>query len=53
MERIQKRIHNIISGLATAGLNSRQLTDDDVRVLLDSFFNDSKRVEYGTVMASV
>ena len=53
MERIKKRIHNIISGLATAGLNSRQLTDDDVRVLLDSFFNDSKRVEYGTVMASV
>lgn len=53
MERIQKRIHNIISGLATAGLNSRQLTDDDARVLLDSFFNDSKRVEYGTVMADV
>ncbi len=53
MERIQKRIHNMISGLATAGLNSRQLTDDDARVLLDSFFNDSKRVEYGTVMADV
>ena len=53
MERIQKRIHNMISGLATAGLNSRQLTDDDARVLLDSFFNDSKRVEYGKVMADV
>ena len=53
MERIQKRIHTIISGLANAGLNSRQLTDDDARVLLDSFFNDSKRVEYGTVMANV
>ena len=53
MERIQKRIHNMISGLATAGLNSRQLTDDDARVLLDSFFNDSKRVEYGTVMTDV
>ena len=53
MERIQKRIHNMISGLATAGINSRQLTDDDARVLLDSFFNDSKRVEYGTVMADV
>ncbi len=53
MERIQKRLHNMISGLATAGLNSRQLTDDDARVLLDSFFNDSKRVEYGTVMTDV
>lgn len=52
-ERIQKRIHNMIGQLAQAGLNSRQLTDDDVRVLLDSMFNDSKMVEFGTVMASV
>lgn len=53
MERIHKRIHNMITGFANAGINSRQLTDDDARVLLDSFFNDSKRVEYGTVMADV
>lgn len=52
-ERIQKRVHNMISGLASAGLVSRQLTDEDVRVLLDSFLNDSKRVEYGTVMSDV
>ncbi len=52
-ERIQKRIHNIIGGFASAGLNARQLTDDDVRVLLDSFFNDSNKVEFGTVMADV
>lgn len=53
MERIQKRIHNMISGLAGAGLVSRQLTEEDVRALLDSFFNDSNRVEYGTVMSDV
>lgn len=53
VERIQKRVHNMISGLANAGINSRQITDDDARVLLDSFFNDSKRVEYGTVMSDV
>lgn len=53
MERIQKRIHNLISGLANCGLNSRQLSEDDCRVLLDSFFNDSKRVEFGTVMTDV
>lgn len=53
MERIQKRVHNMISGLAAAGLVSRQLTEEDVRVLLDSFLNDSKRVEYGTVMSDV
>lgn len=52
-ERIQKRIHNIIGGFASAGLNARQLTDEDARVLLDSFFNDSKKVEFGTVMADV
>lgn len=52
-ERIQKRVHNLISGLAAAGLNSRQVTDDDLRVLLDSFFNDSKKTEFGTVMSSV
>lgn len=52
-ELIQKRIHNMISGLAGAGLNSRELTDDDIRVLLDSFFNDSKRIEFGTVMTDV
>ena len=53
MERIQKRIHNMISGLASAGLVSRQLTEEDIRVLLDSFLNDSKRIEYGTVMSDV
>lgn len=52
-ELIQKRIHNLIANLAQAGLNSRQLTDDDARVLLDSFFNDCKKIEYGTVMTDV
>lgn len=52
-ERIQKRIHNIIGGFASAGLNARQVTEDDIRVLLDSFFNDSKKVEFGTVMTDV
>lgn len=52
-EKIQKKVHNIIGGFASAGLNARQLTDDDARVLLDSFFNDSKKYEFGTVMADV
>lgn len=52
-EKIQKRIHNIIGGFAAAGLNARQLTDEDARVLLDSFFNNSERVEFGTVMTDV
>ena len=52
-ELIQKRIGNMISGLASAGLNSRQITEEDIRVLLDSIFNDSERVEFGTVMSDV
>ena len=43
----------MISVLASAGLVSLQMTEEDVRVLLDSFLNDSKRVEYGTVMSDV
>ena len=39
----------IFNGLA----QQEQVTDDDIRVLLDSFFNDSKKVEFGTVMSSV
>ena len=49
----QKRIHTLISNLATSGLNSRQVTDDDLRVVLDSFFNGNMKAEFGTVMSSV
>ena len=53
LDLIQKRLHNLIGNLAQAGLASRQLSDDDCRVLLDSFFNDSRKVEFGTVMTDV
>ena len=48
-----KKIQNLISNLARAGLNSRQVTNDDLRVILDAFFNDSLRTELGTVMTNV
>ncbi|MBR6072921.1 MAG: hypothetical protein IKP76_01190 [Bacilli bacterium] len=48
-----KKIQNLISNLARAGLNSRQVTNDDLRVILDAFFNDSLRTEFGTVMTNV
>jgi hypothetical protein len=50
---IMKRIHSLISNLASAGLNSRQTSDEDLRVILDSFFNDSLKIEYGSVMTNV
>jgi len=49
-ELLNKRVHNLIYNLAQAGLNSRQVSDDDLRVMLDSFFNDSLRVEFRSVM---
>ena len=50
---LMKKIQNLISNLARAGLNSRQVTNDDLRVILDAFFNDSLRTEFGTVMTNV
>ena len=53
VEVLQKRIHTLISNLATSGLNSRQVSDDDLRVIIDSFFNGNMKSEFGTVMSSV
>lgn len=53
IEVLQKRIHTLISNLATSGLNSRQVSDDDLRVIMDSFFNGNMKTEFGTVMSSV
>ena len=52
MELVQKKLHSLISGLSSCGLNSTQVSDDDLRVLLDSFFNGNRKTEFGTVMAS-
>ena len=50
-EIIQKKIQNLISGLAGAGLQSSQVSDDDLRVLLDGFMNGSTSTNFGTVMS--
>lgn len=52
IETLQKRVHHLISSIASCGLNSTQVSDEDLRVLLDSFFNANRRTEFGTVMAS-
>ena len=53
IDKLQKQIGNMISGLAQAQLTSRQISDEDARVILDSFFNDGVRTEFGTVMNDV
>ena len=39
MEIVQKRIHSLISNLANCGLNSSQTSNNDLRIIIDNFFN--------------
>lgn len=47
---IQKRIRSIMQGLASCGLNSMQTTNEDLRTLIENFFNGGVRTQFGTVM---
>lgn len=51
MERINKRIRNLIQTLATAGLQSKQASNEDLRVVLDNFLNGGQTTKFGTVIA--
>ena len=51
LEVVNKKIHNLISGLANAGLNSAQVSNSDLRMLLDNFLNGGMTTTFGTVMA--
>ena len=52
MEVIQKRIQGLISGIANSGLNSAQVTNSDLRMILDNFLNGGISTEFGTVMSN-
>ena len=47
---IQKRIRNLINAFAAAGLATHQVTNDDLRMILDNFLNGGKTTTFGTVM---
>ena len=49
-EIIQKRIHNIIASLGAAGLNSMQVSNADLRMILDNFLNGGMTNNFGTVI---
>ena len=48
-EIIQKRLHNLISGLANATINSTQVSNADLRMILDNFLNGGMTTTFGTV----
>lgn len=52
-EVLQKRVQTIISQLASMGLISRQVSDGDMKFLLQNFLNGGVKNEFGTVMANV
>ena len=50
LEIVQKRLHNLIGGLANASLNSTQVSNTDLRMILDNFLNGGMVTTFGTVM---
>ena len=50
LEIVQKRIHNLISNLSNCSLNSTQVSNNDLRMLIDNFFNGGQATTLGTVM---
>lgn len=51
MELIQKKLHTLMSGLANSGLNSSQVSNEDLRMILDNFLNGGAHTSFGTVMS--
>lgn len=49
-ELIQKKLRTLITGLANAGLESTQTTNEDLRIILENFLNGGMNTEFGTVM---
>lgn len=50
MDKIQKKIRNLIQSFAGAGLNATQTSNDDLRVILDNFLNGGQTTEFRAVM---
>ena len=50
MDKIQKRIRNLVQYLANAGLQSKQTSNDDLRIILDNFLNGGQTTNFGTVI---
>lgn len=49
-EMVQEKIRMLISGFAGAGLSASQVSNDDLRVILDNFLNGGVRTDFRTVV---
>lgn len=50
VDAISKRNRNLINNFASAGLNTRQVTNNDLRIILDNFLNGGQTTNFGTVI---
>lgn len=51
INEIQKKVRNLINNFANAGLSSHQVTNDDLRMILDNFLNGGQTTTFGTVVS--
>ncbi len=50
IEMLQKKVRLMMNGLAACGLVASQTSNEDLRVVMDSFLNGGTTTEFGTVM---
>ena len=50
VDELQKRVRQMINGLATCGLNASMISNSDLRLVLENFLNGGNTTEFGTVM---
>ena len=48
---IQKRLRTLMTGLANSGLETSQVSNDDLRIILDNFLNSGMTTNFGTVIS--
>lgn len=48
---IQKSLRTLVTGLANAGLEATQVSNDDLRIILDNFLNSGMTTNFGTVIS--
>ena len=48
---IQKRLRTLVTGLANSGLEASQVSNDDLRVILDNFLNGGMTTNFGTAIS--
>lgn len=48
-DSINKKIRNLVTHFANAGLTTQQTSNDDLRIILDNFLNGGMNTTFGTV----